>query len=196
MVKVLATAFVALLVYAHAVDPQGEAYFRPLSTFRDFGPAWIGYALFGMLLAVGAGTARTAFRVQNEAQMAVYMLLTAMLAFVLATPSNDFYHIYMSLLLMAAMIISVGVVLWYNDSVFWFVMHLLAPTILMWGTRLESFGVWQKGLILYFLAATIAHEGILARGLPKRGKRQMRKVKVTIRVARRRPMGLDYSTTV
>lgn len=195
MVKILATAFVALLVYAHAVDPLGEAYFRPLSTFRDFDPAWVGYALFGTLLGVGLGTARTAFRVQNEVQMAMSLLFTVLLAVVAATPSNDFYHLYCALILMASVTINLGVVLWSSDSIFWFVMHLLAPSILMWATRIESYGVWQKGLILYFLAATVAHESILAAGLPKRAKRP-RKVKVTIRVARRRPMGLDYSTTV
>jgi hypothetical protein len=195
MVKILATAFVVLLLYAHVVDPLGEAYFRPLSTFRDFDPAWLGYALFGTLLAVGAGTARTAFRVQNEVQMAMYLLFTVLLGIVVATPSNDFYHVYCALILMAAVTINLGVVLWYNDSIFWFAMHLLAPSILMWATQIESYGVWQKALILYFVAATVAHDGILSAGLPKRAKRP-RKVKVTIRVARRRPMGLDYSTTV
>jgi hypothetical protein len=195
MVKILATAFIALFVYAHVADSQGDAYLRPLSTFRDYDPEWLGYALFGTLLAVGLGTARTAYRVQNEAQMAIYLLATVILAVVVATPSNDFWHWYCAMILMAGVVVNLGVVLWYSDSIFWFVMHLLAPTIIMWATRIESYGLWQKGLILYFLAATVTHEQLLSRWLPKRAKPR-RKVKVTIRVARRRPMGLDYSTTV
>jgi hypothetical protein len=60
-----------------------------------------------------------------------------------------------------------AVLLYRSDSMFWLEVHLLTPTVLMMASRLESYGIWQKGMILYFLTATVVHQGLLAQWLPK-----------------------------
>jgi hypothetical protein len=183
MVKILGLAFTALLVCAHFADVQGDAYLRPLSLFRDYEPAWIGYALFGVLLAIGLETIRTAIRVQAPLHAAVYLAATSLLAVVAATPSDDSLHTTCALTAMVVMFVYYATLLYRGDSLFWLVMHLLAPSILMMASKLESYGVWQKGMILYFLAATVVHQGLLAQWLPTRDPAPRKKVR--IRVARR-----------
>jgi hypothetical protein len=180
MVKVFATLFASLLVWAHVADLQGDAYQRPLSMFRDYEPAWIGYALFGLLLAVGLGTVRTSFRVEEELHAAVYLATTFLLAFVAATPSNDSLHLMCALTVMVAMFVYYAVLLYRRHSMFWLVMHLLSPSVLMMASRLESYGIWQKCLIVYFLVAAVAHENLLAQWLPKRVRRKTKRVQIRV----------------
>lgn len=183
MVKLFGIAFAALLVCAHFADVQGDAYHRPLSVFRDFEPAWIGYALFGVLLAIGLETIRTAFRVQAEFHAAVYLVATGLLAAVAFTPSNDSLHSTCALVTMIMLFVYYAALLYRSDSMFWLVMHLLTPSVLMMASRLESYGIWQKGMILYFLAAAVVHQSLLAQWLPKR--RRARSKRVRIQVGRR-----------
>jgi hypothetical protein len=184
MVKLFGLVFAALLACAHFADVQGDAYLRPLSMFRDYEPAWIGYALFGMLLAIGLETVRTAFRVQAELHAAVYLLATGLLAVVAATPSYDALHTTCALVAMFMMYVYYAVLLYRGDSIFWLMLHLLVPSLLMMASRLESYGVWQKGMILYFLAAAVVHQGWLAQWLPRRPS--WRPKRIRIQVGRRR----------
>jgi hypothetical protein len=131
MVKLFGVVFAALLVCAHFADVQGDAYQRPLSMFRDYDPAWLGYALFGVLMAIGLETIRTAFRIRAEFHAAVYLVATGLLAVVAATPSNDSLHTTCALTAMALMFVYYAVLLHRADSMFWLVMHLLTPSLLM-----------------------------------------------------------------
>jgi len=184
MVKVLGILFALLLIYAHLVDAQGDAYLRPLSMFRDYEPAWIGYALFGALLLVGLETIRTAIRLRADVHAVVYIAATGLLAVVVATPSNDGLHTACAVLAMAMMFVYYAVLLYYGDSMFWLVMHLLMPSFFMMASKLESYGVWQKGMILYFLTAVVVHQSLLSQWLPNR--LQLRSKKMRISVGRKR----------
>jgi hypothetical protein len=183
MVKLFGGAFAALLVCAHLADLQGDAYERPLSMFRDYDPAWIGYALFGVLVGIGVETSRTAFRIGAEFHAVVYLVATGLLAVVAATSSYDSLHTTCALTAMAILFVYYAVMLYQSDSMFWFVMHLLTPGVLMMASRLESYGIWQKGMILYFLAATVVHQHLLAQWLPNR--QRIKKTHVRIRVGRK-----------
>ncbi len=193
MVKTLGAGFSVLLVYAHLADVQGDAYLRPLSMFRDYDPAWIGYTLFAVLVAIGLAAARTAYRVEAELPMAAYLLFTALLTVIAATPSVDALHTTCSLFVMVGMFFYYLGVFYRNDSFFLLFMHLIAPSILMLASRLESYGVWQKGMILYFLLVVIIHEDSLASTLPKR-KRKRKTKHVRVQVGRK-PASLDYGST-
>src|SRR5437879_4195979 len=103
MVKLLGISFGILLVCAHLADLRGDAYTRPLSMFRDYDPAWIGYALFGLLIAIGLETARTAFRLRAELHTFMYVVMTALLAFVAATASSGEWHQTCAVVAMAMM---------------------------------------------------------------------------------------------
>lgn len=184
MVKILGIVFAVLLICAHLADVQGDALQRPLSMFRDYEPVWIGYAMFVLLISIGLETVRTAFRAQSEGHAAMYLIATVLLTVVAATPSYDELHLHCAPLAMIVMFVYYAVLLYYGDSMFWLVMHLLTPSFMMMATRLDSYGIWQKGMILYFLAATIVHQGTLARQIPKRGK--VRRTKIKVRVGRMR----------
>jgi hypothetical protein len=67
---------------------------------------------------------------------------------------------------------------------FWLMMHLFTPSVLMMASQLESYGVWQKGMILYFLAAAVVHQNHLAQWLPKRTGARPKQIRV--QVGRRR----------
>jgi hypothetical protein len=109
---------------------------------------------------------------------------TSLLTVVAATPSDDALHIYCAFAAMAMMFVYYAVLLYRGDSLFWLVMHLLTPSILMMASRLESYGVWQKGMILYFLTAAVVHQGLLAQWMPKRRRGKTKRVR--IHVGRRR----------
>src|SRR6266480_1785393 len=162
MVKILGIAFAVLFVCAHKADLRGDAYTRPLSCFRDCDPAWIGYAMFGLLIAIGLETARTAFRLRSELHTFMYLVMTAQLAFIAATPSWGAWHQTIAAVGMACLYVYYALLLYHGDQLFWLVIHLLMPSILLTGSHYESYGVWQKGMIIYFLFATIVHQGDLA----------------------------------
>jgi hypothetical protein len=184
MVKLFGLTFAALLVCAHIADVQGDAYLRPLSMFRDYEPAWIGYALFGLLVTIGLETIRTAWRAEAAYHAAAYLVATALVAAIAATPSEDEFHIICSVLAMVLLFTYYAAVLYRHDCWFWLLMHLLMPSVLMFASRLESYGIWQKGMILYFLAAAVPHQNFLAQWLPKR--RPVRPKRMRIYVGRKR----------
>jgi hypothetical protein len=187
MVKLFALTFAALLVCAHLADIHGDAYHRPLSMFRDYEPAWIGYAMFGLLLAIGVETVRTAIRVQAIGHAVIYAISIALLAAVAATPSNNHTHSECAAVVMAMMFVYYAVVLYRADQLFWLTLHLLMPSILMMAARYESYGIWQKGLILYYLCAGAIHHHCLAQWLPKFGHSCRRNAhRIKIKVGRRR----------
>lgn len=180
MVKLFGVVFAILLVCAHLADLQGDAYQRPLSMFRDYEPAWMGFALFGLLMAVGLETVRTAFRIRAEFDAAVYLVAAMLLAVVAATPSYDSLHTTCAGVAMGLMFVYYAVVLYRADAMFWLLMHLLTPSVLMMASRLESYGIWQKGMILYFLMATVVHQHYLAQWLPKRSRAKHRWVRIRV----------------
>jgi hypothetical protein len=180
MVKLLGVVFAALLVCAHFADLQGDAYQRPLSMFRDFEPAWLGYALFGVLVTIGLETTRTAIRAQAALHAAVYLVATTLLVVVATTPSNDALHIECAFAAMGLLFVYYAALLYQADAMFWLLMHLLTPSVLMMASRLESYGIWQKGMILYFLIAIIAHQHGLAEELPPRRQRKHARTRVGV----------------
>jgi hypothetical protein len=180
MVKLFGIAFTALLVCAHLADLQGDAYLRPLSLFRDFEPAWMGYALFGVLMAIGLETVRTAYRVQAVAPTIVYLVATGLLTIVAVTPSFNSLHSTCALLAMGGVFIYHAALLYRADCIFWLIMHLLTPSVLMMASQLESYGIWQKGMILYFLMATVVHQHVLANALPKHRPMKVKRLRISV----------------
>jgi hypothetical protein len=187
MLKLFGGTFLALFVCAHLADLRGDAYTRPLSMFRDYDPAWIGYALFGLLIAIGLETARTAFRLRSEIHTFMYLLMTGLLAFVAATPSTGEWHQICAIVAMAIMFVYYAVLLYHGDELFWLVMHLLSPSFALMASHYESYGVFQKGMIVYFLVATIVHQGVLAQWLPKRTKKDRSARQANVRSQNSKP---------
>ncbi len=168
MVKLLGFMFFVLLVGAHLADLQGDALDRPLSMFRDCQPQWIGYALFVVLIGIGAETTRTAWRLNCPVATLLYVCFTGLLALIASTPSNDSLHLYCTAMLLIAMFIYLAGLLYQCDSFFWLMIHLLMPSVMLMAARAGSGGIWEKGMIVYFVGATLVHQHVLAQWLPPR----------------------------
>lgn len=174
MTKSLGFAFVALLAWAHVDGPRGDAWPRPLSMFRDCEPAWLGYALFGLLTAVGLSAARTAWRVRAGLDVLVYLAAAGLLAVVATTPSFDADHTFCALALMTLVFLFFAARLFAGDSFGWMLLHLFVPSGMIFVSAGGGYGLWQKGVILYFVSAILLHEHVLGEALraPSRFKRR------------------------
>lgn len=151
MVHVASALFVVALVVVHLVNR--EVLHRPLSTFRDGPASWVGYVLFALLLWMGAGHAAIYVRGRQYGGLIVPLLCLVLLAFVALTPSFDGVHIVASLVLLAVVFAYYAVRL-YRVSSPWLFAHLAAPVLIgAAAVPILSYGVVQKGLILYFVFA-------------------------------------------
>lgn len=175
MAKWLWFAFVGLLLSAHLIDTRGDAVHRPLSMFRDFDQPWIGYLLFGVLLAIGVATIRTAHRAQAVSDARMYTFVMGLLLIVAVTPSWGLIH---NLCATAALFVIyfyyIGL-LYREDLNLLLMLHLFTPSMMLLASRAASYGLWQKGMVLYFLTATVAHESLLAQWPPTRRRRKKKR---------------------
>ena len=160
--KIPSAIFLLLLVYAHIVgDPQRLAD-RPLSLFRDHDRAWLGYSLFVALLLVGVFYAVSLARCRRWGQVTVASLAVLLLLAVAATPSWGELHLTCSLLLLVLLFAHYGLLLYFAES-FWLVAHLAVPVGLAVATRFHSYGIWQKGFVVYFVIAAVIHHHLQLR---------------------------------
>src|SRR5947209_7842270 len=98
--KFASAAFVLLLMAAHAAGGFGRLAGQPLSNLRDDDHAWLGYALFAALFAVGAAYTRTLARYRRVGEAVVAALAVFLLLAVAATPSRGTWHLLWSGLLL------------------------------------------------------------------------------------------------
>lgn len=151
MVHVASALFVVALVVVHLTDK--EALHRPLSTFRDGPASWAGYVLFALLFGMGVGHVALYARARQVGGMVVPALCLALLAFVALTPSFDGGHIAASFALLGLVFVYYAVRLYLLSSP-WLFAHLAAPVLIgAVAVPFLSYGVVQKGLILYFVFA-------------------------------------------
>ena len=164
MIKGWWLLFIALLVHAHLTDVNGGAVDRPLSEFRDFQPQWVGQALFGVLLLFGVETVRAAFRADAATDGATYLAVTGLLSIVAITPSDGILHNICAVVAMLMMHFYFAILLYHKDLFSLFAMHIVVPFMILFATKaqsygmVQSYGIWQKGMILYFLSATVIQQ--------------------------------------
>jgi len=149
-VKLASAAFVLLLLVAHGVGDLGQRLEQPLSLFRDGEQAWVGYLLFAALLLIGLLYTVALIRAGKEEE-AVCAGLAALLLFIVAvTPSLEGVHLLCSLLLLMLLFGHYWRLLRESGSS-WLIPHSLAPFVLVLVSGYHSYGLWQKGLILYIV---------------------------------------------
>jgi hypothetical protein len=164
--RFISIAFVVILVLAHLAEAAAttqngfaarpDALTLPLSMLRD-GPAWfLGYLLFALL--AGAGCLMViSFRQRNAVDDAnVYIGGLCFLLFVAVTPSENVWHQGASFILLGLLYLYHAALLWHSRNR-WFRIHLFVPLLVLVLTGAHSYGLWQKGLILYALAAMNMH---------------------------------------
>src|SRR5687767_9353683 len=89
--KLLSFTFLVLLIWSQQVAGR-ELSERPLSMFRDGEFGIVGYALFGLLLAIGVLMLHAQVRARHLGAVVVFGLALAFLIVVVATPSLDATH--------------------------------------------------------------------------------------------------------
>ncbi len=86
-----------LLLWAHWGNPDPGAIDRPISEFRDGSVPFVGYLLFGVLIATILSHAWSWWIRRELWPVRACLAVGAGLAVVAATPSNDWFHNYMAL---------------------------------------------------------------------------------------------------
>ncbi len=159
--KTASAAFLAILLLAHLLGNSNRLADRPLSMFRDHERIWLGYTMFGLLTFIRLAYLWPLVRCRRYGEIVFVAPAVVMLLIVAATPSTGLLHAIFSFALLA-MIFAHFAILLYLESSLWLLAHLLVPAILMFAARYQSYGVWQKGLIVYFvIAAAIRHHFLM-----------------------------------
>jgi hypothetical protein len=160
--KLASSLFLVLLVHAHGGTAPDQALGRPLSMFRDGPQAWQGQAMFAALLLSGVLYTASLVRCRREGEAAVAGFAVLLLLVVAATSSLGAVHGFCSFLLLFVLFAHYALLLRRAGGV-WIVAHLTVPVVLMLATQFHSYGLWQKGLVVYFLAAAVLHHHVLTR---------------------------------
>jgi len=165
--KLASVSFFVLLLFAHAKGGLSGMIEQPLSLFRDGEQRWLGYTLFALLLLIGLLYTIALVRSRQEGEAAVAGFAVLLLLFVVTTPSLGVFHSIGSLLLLGLLFGHFAVLLFQAESL-WFFAHLAVPVTLAVVTLCHSYGIWQKGLISYFVVVVMIHYSTLSQSLPMR----------------------------
>jgi hypothetical protein len=163
MLKLAVILFFALLYYAHQVSDLDSPLNQPLSTFRQGQFGLLGYAIFcnialiGMLYMIGLRSAG------QPAEAANTLVAICILLIVVATPSWELVHNLAALALLATLFMYYAVLLYRDAARPWLIIHLLIPIVLAVILRFQSYGVWQKSLISYYVLAAMIHLHLVTR---------------------------------
>ena len=161
----LAIAFLIVFVAAHVVDGTGGAFDRPLSDFRYAEPAWVGYLMFVLMIAIAAEMSRIARRLRDRLQLAVYTTVTISLTVIALTPSNTPLHHLATDVTMLALTLNFAWLFDQRDMPYWLTASLSIPLLFAIAIAMYPSGSLQKLLDLYFMAAVMFHHHALARSL-------------------------------
>lgn len=137
----VAIALLSTFVAGRLADQRGDAYARPMSLFRDVEPAWIGYVMFALLIALGAETARSAARLRCWPQLVANVLIASALVLAALTPSYDAPHSVGANLAMIGLMANVAALLFIHDEWSWLGIHVVTPVILAFGALANGYGV-------------------------------------------------------
>jgi hypothetical protein len=179
LLKLTSSAFFVLLVCAHQAGDGDKLLRQPLSMFRDGELAGVGYALFGLLLLFALLYTAALVRSGREAEATFSCLAVVLFLMVALTPSEDSFHLLCSAVLLLLLFAYYALLLLQMETLWLVVLHLTVPVALAVATSFHSYGLWQKGIIAYFVIAAVLHgHGLVrrperhqARALGTRGSR-------------------------
>lgn len=178
--RLASAAFVLLLLGAHAAGDFDQLLGQPLSVFRDGEQGWLGYLLFATLLSVSVLYVGGLIRAGKENEAVTAGLAAGLLFLVAVTPSVQGFHLLCSLLLLLLLFGHYWRLLRASGSP-WFILHAVAPFLLVLATGCHSYGLWQKCLILYVVVLVNVRHYMLSkgaanpRGIRKDGTRRRQK---------------------
>jgi hypothetical protein len=151
MIHFLSFFFCLLLVGLHFLGGSEESLAIPLSMFRDNGDYYAGLALFALLLGIGGCLMLRMLQRQRLGDCFILVLTSILLLTVALTPSLNPFHIAVSIVLMGLLYVYYAAVL-YHWKREWLWLYLSIP-LLLGVALIHSYGLWQKSMILYFVAS-------------------------------------------
>ncbi len=161
--KLATLLFFVLLVYAHQVCGLSTSLEQPLSAFREGEFGALGYALFCAIGLIGVLCTFSLNRFGEPGQASNTMGFCVLLVIVAATPNGWSLHDASAIVLLVS-IYAYFAMLLYRTNRRLMLLHLSVPLLLAVVSGFQSYGLWQKMLISYFVVAAMVHHHMLTRG--------------------------------
>ena len=159
--KLAALMFFALLFHVHQVCHPYEALDWPLSAFREGECEALGYALFGAIALVTAIYSVDLKRFKEPIEAIDTIGFVVLLLFVTVSPNRWMFHRVSAFTLLGCAYVFFALHLRNNRPLM--LMHLCAPIALAVVAGFQSYGIWQKALISYFIVAGTIHHHVATR---------------------------------
>lgn len=161
--KLAALGFFGLLLLVHQTCSPLESLHWPLSAFREGECAPLGYALFGAIALVTAVYSADLKRFQDPIEAIDTVGFWLLLLFVAFSPTRWLFHRTSAFMLLGCAYLFFAIHLRHNRQ--WLLVHLCVPIVLAAVTGFQSYGIWQKALIGYFVVAGTIHHHVATREL-------------------------------
>ena len=161
--KLASLVFFALLIYVHQVCSPFEALAWPLSAFREGECEPLGYALFGAIGLVTAVYSVDLKRFNDPIEAVDTIGFGVLLLFVAVSPNRWMFHRASAFTLLGCAYVFFAIHLRNNRPLL--LIHLCAPILLAVVTGFESYGIWQKALISYFIVVATIHHHVATRDM-------------------------------
>ncbi len=157
--KLASLFFFGVLTYAHQECGPSGALDWPLSAFREGECAPLGYALFGAIGLVTAVYSVDLRRFRDPIETADTIGFLVLLLMVAVSPNRWMLHRATAFSLLGCSYVFLAIQLRSNRPLM--LSHLCAPILLAVVTGFESYGIWQKALISYFVVVATIHHHVM-----------------------------------
>ena len=161
--KLASLLFFALLIFVHQVCSPHEALDWPLSAFREGECEPLGYSLFAAIGLVTAVYSMDLKRFRDPIEAIDTIGFGVLLLFVAVSPNRWMFHRASAFTLLGCAYVFFAMQFRNNRPLM--LMHLCAPMLLAVVTGFESYGIWQKALISYFVVVGTIHHHVATRDL-------------------------------
>lgn len=163
--KLASLSFFVLFAYAHQVRGVEGSIGEPLCSFRDGEFGLLGYALFCLTTLVGALYTFGLRQINATTSEAANTLGGALLLLVVvATPSHWALHKASALVLLGSFYVHYAIILSQLPGQRLMYAHLAFPIVLAAAIGFHSYGLWQKGMIGYFIVIAVVHHYLATSG--------------------------------
>ena len=165
--KLASLLFFAQLVFVHHVCGAPASFDWPMSGFRDGECAPMGYMLFGaaglvlFVYSVDLGRFKDPIKSVDTIGFGLLLLLVAI------SPNRWMFHRTFAFIVLGSAYVFFAIQLRSNRALM--AAHICAPAVvavvLGKGLGFESYGIWQKTLISYFVVVATVHHHIATRNV-------------------------------
>ncbi len=162
-VRSTSVIFLGLLLYSHGAGEFASLISSPMSLLRDGDQQLIGFSLFGSMLVIGILMVCDLVRFHRLLEAVFFVLATIIIGFIAVTPSDNADHLFLSLALLLSFFLYYARQLRTVGSI-WFYAHLFISFAWVAVIENHSFGLWQKGMIVYLIILVNIHNWLLKSG--------------------------------